>query len=81
MTFPLWLQIAVGIITAELIILLMKGIKNEISQRETEYYNSVPLDRMQEQLDQNKKGLIKIYTYGAMGVIVCLIIYEMCNFV
>lgn len=74
MTFPLWLQIAAGIITAELAILLMKGIKHWIGDRDTDFYCSHPSDVVLEYKNQTPE-IIKIGGFGLIFIIIYLIIY------
>ena len=74
MTFPLWLQIAVGIITAEIVILGMKGIKNRINQRDTYTTGyTIPYpDRFQEEMRCASKGMLKT-SFVAMGLMFILL--------
>lgn len=75
MTYPLWLQIAAGISTAEIVMLVMKGIKNRICERDTDYYSSIPLDKLQEYQAQNTREIIKIGGFGFILIIVYIIAY------
>ena len=73
MTFPLWLQIAAGIITAEIVILGMKGIKNWIGDRDTDFYCSHPSGVVLEYQNQTRE-IIKIGVFGLVFIIVYLVV-------
>ena len=75
MTFPLWLQISAGILTAELAILLIKCIKNRIAARDTDYYSSMSLTQMQELTSQNTRDMIIIGGFGLIFIVIFLIGY------
>ena len=74
MTFPLWIQIAVGIITANIILSIIKGIKNSIDNRDT--YSTgytIPYpERFQEEMRCASKGMLKT-SFVAMGLMFILL--------
>ena len=73
MTFSLWLQIAAGIITAEIVILGMKGIKNRINQRDTYTtgYTIQDTERFQEVIRDAYKGMLKS-SFAMLGLMFIL---------
>lgn len=75
MAFPLWFQIAAGILTAEIVIFIMKSIKNRICDGDTDYYSSMPLNQMQELTAQNTRDMVKLGGFGLIFIVVYIIVY------